>query len=148
MYLILASSAERTLLDCLVLEIRVEGRNSGSHGTVNSEIVLGRLPPPGHGTDSKLTPPPQPPSPAFLWKKPICLSKSFGLRSRLLVWHTTRRLWRCFQGKEAGRHNICALLMPCSSLPVSPSKKSVLYFLIWHPNVCGTLNYREVLKIR
>ena len=34
----------------------------------------------------------------FLTKRPISLSMSFGLRGRLLVWHTYKDLQRCSQG--------------------------------------------------
>lgn len=49
----------------------------------------------------------------------ICLSRTFGLRCKFLVWHTSRSLRSCSQGREASGSKICALL-PHSSLMVSP----------------------------
>ena len=49
------------------------------------ETFLGRLPPPGHGTDADWNT-----APDFLWERPIYLSWSFSLRGRLHVYHTSR----------------------------------------------------------
>ena len=64
------------------------------------EMVLGRLPPPEHCMDSRLkqlSPPPRPPA-VFLRDRSICLSRRFGLKVRLLVWHISRGLWNFSQG--------------------------------------------------
>ena len=61
--------------------------------------------------------------PVFLRKKPIYLPRSFDLRSRLLVRDTSRGLQSCSRGIAAGGHNLCILLLPCFSLPVSSRKK-------------------------
>lgn len=43
----------------------------------------------------------------FLWKRPICLSWSLGLRGRLQILYTYRGLWRLSQGTEAGGCYLC-----------------------------------------
>lgn len=70
-------------VDHLALEVRGDSpyRTITIRGT-----VLGRLPPPNtrHCTDSRRN------ALIFLRKRSICLSWSFGLRVRLLVWHTSK----------------------------------------------------------
>ena len=58
----------------------------------------------------------------FLWRRPICLSRSFNLRGSLLVWHITRVLHRHFQGMEANICSLCTLPLPCSNSQVSPRR--------------------------
>lgn len=62
--------------------------------------------------------------PVFL-KSLLCLSGNFGLRAKLLVWHTYRGLWRCSQGMQAGGHNLYTLPLPYSSLLVSFRKDHI-----------------------
>ena len=81
------------------------------------ETVLGRLSPPGHCMDSRLKQ-----TPVFLRKIPICFSKRFGLKGRLLVWYTSRGLQTSSQGMETVRCNLCIISLPYSSLPVFPKK--------------------------
>lgn len=50
---------------------------SGPHGSETVAAVLGRLPPPGHCTDSRMKH-----ITVFLWKRPIYLSYRFSLRDR------------------------------------------------------------------
>ena len=80
------------LLDCLALEAR--GIHVlGSHETIPIiEMVLGRLPPVGHRTDSRLKH-----TPVFQRKRPIYMFRSFGLRVRFLARHTSRDLQKCSQ---------------------------------------------------
>lgn len=42
----------------------------------------------------------------IMFKRPICLSRTLGLKCRLLVWHMFRNLRRCSQGMEAGGHSL------------------------------------------
>lgn len=66
---------------------------SGSYGTETIlKIVLGSLPPWGHCMDRK-----QKHTVVFIWNKSICLFMNFGLRGRLLVWHTCSGLWSDFR---------------------------------------------------
>ena len=55
----------------------------------------------------------------FLRKRPICLSKIFGLWNRLLVWYSYSWLWR--GSREADGCNLCTL--PHSGSPVSSRKE-------------------------
>jgi hypothetical protein len=45
-----------------------------------------------------------------VWKRPICLSWSLGLRGRLQILHTYRDLWRLSQGTQAAG---CYLFTSC-----------------------------------
>lgn len=75
--------AQRTSPYCLALVAKGLAF-LGTTGLVEiGDIVLGRLPPPGTAhtqwTGAH--------SPAFLWRRPLCSSWSFGLRGRLQVSH-------------------------------------------------------------
>lgn len=79
---------QRTPLDCLTLEAKQSCIPCPTTATIR-ETVLGRLPLPGHYTDSRLKY-----TPVFLRKRPICLYRSFDLKGRLPVWQTSRSSWR------------------------------------------------------
>ena len=80
---------------------RLKGLRFRSNAAVTiRERLLDRLPPPEHCMDSRLkqlSPPPRPPA-VFLRDRSICLSRRFGLKVRLLVWHISRGLWNFSQG--------------------------------------------------
>lgn len=62
--------------------------------------------------------------PSLLWRKPLCLSWNFSLRSKLQVWHTFSGPWSCSQGTQA-----VDALRPAPSAflssPLSPRKELV-----------------------
>lgn len=75
----------------------------------------------------------------FLWRRPICLPKSFSLRSRLLFWYLTRGLWRCSQRMENGECHVCAESLPCTRSPMCPRWSCYTHLtplVLWlHPGV-------------
>ena len=78
-------STQGTPLDCLHLVVK-EADVPELHGAVIiSCTVLGRSPPPGHHTDSRLKY-----IPVFLWKRPVYLAWSITLRDRLHIFRTPR----------------------------------------------------------
>lgn len=112
---VFAVAMQGTALEYVVLEARGTCV-PGSHGTVTIRgTILGRLPPPGHCTDSKLKH-----DPSLPLKDAYLLSWSFSLKDRLQVCHTSR-LRRCSQGADT-RGAICVLSC-CLSQPTSTSRK-------------------------
>lgn len=91
----------------------------GSYGTTIGATVLGKQPPQSTAqTVDRNT------LPVFLGKGPVCLTRSFGLRERLLVGHTLRGLWRGSQGMEAGGSNLCS---PSVSLQLTDVSEKGVY---------------------
>lgn len=114
------------LLDHLALETRCACFPRSQRTVTIREIVLDRPILPGHCTDKdwhKIDTPS-----IFLRKRPIFLSRSFGLMNRRLVWHTYRGLQRWSQGMEAGGCNLCILPGPYSSTLVSSIKELIPLF--------------------
>ena len=73
-------------------------------------------------------------SPVFLWKRPIHLSRRLGLRCRLLVWHTSRNLWKCYQAMEAGGCNLwapCCHASACWYLPEKSLYPCLMSWFLW-----------------
>lgn len=94
---------------------------SGSHGTVtNGETILGQLSPSSTAQTADWNT-----LPFFLWKRPISLCWSFGLRHRFLVWHITRIILRCSLEMETSGHQLCTLPLPHFRSLVSPGKELV-----------------------
>ena len=101
----------------------------GSHRTVTiKETVLGRLPPSGHCTDSRLEH-----NLSLSVKEAICLSWSLNLRGRFQVWHTSRGVWRCSQGRYAWEPSLCS---PFASLLLTGISQTGVYTLISNPEYC------------
>lgn len=59
---------------------------------------------------------------------PVGLSCSFGLRSRLLVWHTSRVLLRCSLGTEATGGHLCDIPLLPSRSKVSLGMELILFY--------------------
>lgn len=57
------------------------------------------------------------------WKEAYL--SSFSLKGRLLVWHTSRGLLRCYLRMKSSGCYLCAFLLTCSRLPLSPKKELV-----------------------
>ena len=68
--------------------------------------------------------------PVFMWKRPVCLSWNFSLRSRILLWHISRDLLSCSLGTPS-------LCLPPTSLQVAGISQKEAYTRTWCPNLCG-----------
>lgn len=120
---VFATATQGSPLDHLALEAR-GACIPGSHGNVTiRDSILGRLPPSGHCTGSRLKH-----TPSLAEKAAYLLVHSFGLRGRLLIWHIYRGLWRGSRGTKAAEHNLGTLPLPHSSSLVSSRKKSYIPF--------------------
>lgn len=97
-------AAQGTPLYHLPLEVRVSCV-LGSHGTITTrDTVHGRLP---QGRLKHTSSLPE--------EEALCLFRSFGLRGRLLVCHSSICLWRYSGKTEVGGHYLCTLpLFHCS----------------------------------
>ena len=91
------------------------------------ETVLGRLPHPGHCTDTADWNTPLP----FLRNRPTCLSWSLSLRGSLQIWHTYRD-YEMISGNVGQR--IPSLFSPSALLQFSGISHERAYTLIWNPD--------------